>query len=102
LEKPQFVFTIDCEWYANAGGKKGVVQFFRKASVIAQNEADAWSMFCDKIRSLPSRRDVKLKIRKGKQMSASQIAAEVASADDCVIPRVEFHSKNEDAWDEVR
>jgi hypothetical protein len=101
LEKPQFVWTIECEWYAHAGGKKGIVQFHRKASVVAQNENDAWSAFCDKIQCWPSRRDVKLKIRKGKQMTASQIAAEAASPDDGMIPRVEFHSKNDPNWIEA-
>jgi hypothetical protein len=97
LEKPQYVFTIECEWYAGHA-KRGIVQYHRRASVVAQDEADAWSMFCDKIQCWPSRRDVKLKIKKGKQMTASQIAAETASDEDCAIPRIEFHSKNDPDW----
>lgn len=102
LEKPQFVWTVDVEWYS-LHPQKGPVNFHRKMNVVAQTESDAWALWCDKNEVWPSPRDVKVTFKKGKQLSASQVASqqsEAASLDG--IPKVEFQPKNEkEHWREV-
>ena len=96
LEKPNFVWTIEAKWYQNRG--RGVKHYHKKASVIAKNETDAWSAFCDKFfdgGTSPDRRDVEIKFNYGKQVSVAQVAAETNIAEDHAIPRVEFQSKHD-------
>lgn len=100
LQKPVFVWTIEADWYS-AHPDQGMINFTKKSSVVAQNEQAAWAMFCDKIGVWPSRRDAKVKFKRGKQLSAEQVAAANIDNVDNDIPRREFKSKNETAWPEL-
>jgi hypothetical protein len=74
MEKPQFRFTVSAEWYGQEDGD-GLAQIDSEQTVVAQNEADAWAKFCDKIGRWPSPRDAKRTIKRGKQVSAETVAA---------------------------
>lgn len=100
LEKPKYVWTVEATWY-DAHHQKGIVNFHRKQNVAAQNEPDAWAEFCDAMGQWPSRRDAKVTFKRGKQLTAAQVAAQGESSAESDIPTIEFRSKEEKAWVEV-
>lgn len=60
--KALYEFKVECELFRPAAKKRraGTEKFDEQ--VVAQNEQDAWAMFCDKIGEWPSRRDSNAKI----------------------------------------
>lgn len=74
LEKPAFEFLISAEWLGKDGDEDFISMLHSEQTVIAQNEADAWAAFCDKLGRWPSRRQVKPKIVRGEQLSAARVA----------------------------
>lgn len=60
--KPLYEFKIECKIFRAAGSKGRARNEKFDEQVVAQNEDDAWSMFCDKIGEWPSRRDTMPKI----------------------------------------
>lgn len=73
LKKPQYKFTVEVEWWTQSPESKvskprGAMEISddddptggrlclrkEKRTVVAQNEADAWALFCDAIQSWPS------------------------------------------------
>ncbi len=74
MEKPYFRFTVSAKWLGrDEQGRLASLQ--SEQVVVAQNEADAWAMFCDEIEVYPSRRDAKPTINRGRQVSLEIVAA---------------------------
>ena len=51
--KPLYDFEVSASF--DIQGEKGLEPFSKKLKVRAQSEADAWAMYCDKVRHWPSR-----------------------------------------------
>jgi hypothetical protein len=67
--KPLYEWRVECSIFRKAvGSAPAHLQGYNK-NVVAQNEGDAWAMFCDSIQEWPSFRDSKPKITKLKKRS---------------------------------
>jgi hypothetical protein len=55
--KPLYEWRIQCGIFRPARGRQRAGEEKFDDQVVAQTEADAWAMFCDKIGEYPSRRD---------------------------------------------
>lgn len=55
--KPLYEWRVECSIFRPARGKDRAKTERFDEQVVAQNESDAWAMFCDKIGEYPSRRD---------------------------------------------
>lgn len=93
-EKPVYKWTVTAKWL---GPHDDVLSHLNaEETVVAQNEATAWAIFCDKIGCWPSRRDAKPIIKRGKQLTQEAVvAAAVAGVDEAeaTIPTVTLASK---------
>ena len=85
-KKPFFPFDIEATWQGPGENGPGIWGP-EKRRCIAQNENDAWAMFCDKIEQWPSRRDSTVTIKRGKQMSAEDAIAALDTGGDHELPR---------------
>jgi hypothetical protein len=94
MQKKVWEWTVTAEWYG-AGDDGPGVWGPETIKVKAQNEADAWAMFCDRIQQWPSPRDAKRTIKRGKQVSSEDvIAAAVAGSEaDAELPRYKITPK---------
>lgn len=62
--KPLYEWRIECSIFRPARGKDRAKTEKMDEQVVAQTEADAWAIFCDKIGEYPSRRDCRPTITK--------------------------------------
>lgn len=62
--KPLYEWKVECGIFRRAVGTKPAFIEKLTEQVVAQNEQDAWAMFCDKIGEWPSRRDAQPAITK--------------------------------------
>lgn len=73
-EKPNYRWTVEAKWTGpdrDAGDR--MTKISSKQTVIAQNEADAWAMFCDEIGHYPSIKMAKPKFTRGRQVSVAEL-----------------------------
>jgi hypothetical protein len=78
LQKPVFEWTVTAEWYGPGDDGPGVWGP-ESMKVKAQNEADAWAMFCDRIEQWPSPRDCKRTFKRGRKVDAEDVIAAAIS-----------------------
>jgi hypothetical protein len=92
-QKPQYKWTVSASWNGPHDGEMSHIN--ASETVIAQDEADAWAMFCDKIGCWPSRRDAKPVIKRGARVSVEAVAAMVTAGveDDAELPTVTLGAK---------
>jgi hypothetical protein len=93
MAKPRYLFSVKAEWVGI--GKAGrSTDFSGELNIVAQNENEAWAVFCDRLQVSPSRRDCKVKIKKGKQVdpSAVTVSGDVATEED-MFPKVRLTAK---------
>lgn len=55
--KPIYEWRVECKVFRPANGRKRAGEEKFDEQIVAQTEADAWALFCDKIGEYPSRRD---------------------------------------------
>lgn len=67
--KELWEWLVEVKLFRPAVGKAHAHMQDFSEKVVAQHEADAWSMFCDKVGEWPSRRDSEPKISKLKKRS---------------------------------
>lgn len=60
--KPLYEWRVVCKLFRPAVGKQHAHMETMDRQVVAQNENDAWAMFCDAIGEWPSRRDARPEI----------------------------------------
>lgn len=63
--KPDYEWSVEVSIPRPARGNQKYYREKFSETVVAQNEADAWAMFCDRIGEWPSRRFAKPKIVRG-------------------------------------
>ena len=63
-KKVLYEWNVQCQVFQPARGREHAHMERFEHQVVAQNERDAWSVFCDKIGEWPSRRDSAVKITK--------------------------------------
>jgi hypothetical protein len=61
-KKALYEYKVECEIFRPADKKRRATTEAVTEQVVAQNDNDAWAMFCDKIGQWPSRRDSNAKI----------------------------------------
>jgi hypothetical protein len=93
MRKPLYRWTVSAQWLG--ANNDSVTKFEAEEVVVAQSEADAWALFCDRIGMWPSRRDARPVLKRGKQIAAEAVAAmAIATEDtDVAIPTVKVTAK---------
>jgi hypothetical protein len=72
MKKPVYRWVVKATWLDSKH------QFEGEETVSAQDEAEAWSRFCDRLGHWPSRRNCRqLTITRGKKLDADQVAAHI-------------------------
>lgn len=61
-KKTLYEWRVQCQVFRPARGRQHAHMEKFDQQVVAQNERDAWSMFCDRLGEWPSRRDSSVKI----------------------------------------
>ena len=72
LEKPAYKWTVKVKWLGRDQDGE-LLNVDSEQTVTAQNETDAWAMFCDKIGAWPSPLSVKRTITRGEKMDVAQV-----------------------------
>lgn len=60
--KPRYTYEVSCT-YHRPNRKGHLEEHSRKETVRAQNESEAWALFCDKVGVWPSRQASEVKIK---------------------------------------
>lgn len=72
ISKPHYQWTVSATWYGP--GDDGIGEWTgEERTVYALNEGDAWAAYCDAIETWPSRRDAKVNIKRGRELSMEEV-----------------------------
>lgn len=71
VRKPLYEWKVECS-YMKPQEKGGLKRVSESEQVVAQTEADAWSMFCDKLNLMVSRRACDVKITRLEKRSLEE------------------------------